>query len=67
METLDQHNNRLRSQYSRDMEMTSLAGVLCPKCGTEMVYVDITVVKTSIPPCMDVTCLNCRYTDLKVI
>lgn len=65
MKTLEQHNKDLREALRR-RKRDKLAGVLCDKCKTQMVYKDDRTLASS-PPKRRVMCPDCEYEGTKVI
>lgn len=61
MRTLEQHNENV-AQIEHMMRLQNKAGVLCDKCGTEMVYEG----KTAIPGYgQHVYCPKCNHRGFK--
>ena len=60
MKTLDEHNE-FRSEIIKRLEKPrNLAGVLCPKCNEEMIYIDIMMLIKNHPK-VPVKCPKCGY------
>lgn len=64
MKTLEQHNRENNPFNKRDEP--EKAGVMCDKCGKEMIYTNPGITLASIPPKKNVHC-ECGHHGYKII
>ena len=58
MKTLSEHNEKFENKFWEIERAKRKANILCNECGTEMIFVDDTIL-ASIPPKRNVKCPNC--------
>jgi uncharacterized protein with PIN domain len=68
MKTLEEHNTERIKQFTKSTShnKTHPNGIVCPKCGDELLDTNPMMMLTSSPPQKDVHCPVCGYCGYRI-
>lgn len=61
LKTIDEHNKKIIKEYEEYKNKHQKTGVECPKCGSELLFVNEDIVLMTYPPKKYVYCSKCGY------
>lgn len=63
--TLDEFNAKRHAVY-REQSQSRLNGIECPKCGSELMDTNPSLILVSFPPKKDINCADCGYRGYRI-